>query len=202
MQVTDPDTLTTKPPENLEEFAVFSVCVAGKTARVIRQCLQARFWPAAIAGVVGTQNPEGWNLLVKAGPFEIIRHYDTDALAEMLRKSGIGCQTMKARALHALAWIYASGGLDKVTPKELEKISGIGPKTARFFVLYTQPGAKVACLDTHVLHWMREQGIDAPKATPPSGKRYRELEEQFLSLVPKNKTIAEFDLEIWMRYRR
>jgi len=47
---------------------------------------------------------------------------------------------------------------------DLEKIRGIGPKTARMFVLCARPNQKLAVLDTHILSFMREElGINTPK---------------------------------------
>lgn len=198
IQVTDPDNLTEKPPENLEEFAVFSVCVAGKTARTIQKCL-TRFWDSMIQELHHSKKPgeahEWWG----RGPFAMLREFQARSIALRLKRAGVGCQTTKGRALHELAW--ADFDLSNVTTDELEMIHGIGPKTARFFLIYTRPGIKLACLDRHILRWMREQGVDAPEDTP-SGRRYRVLEEKFLSMVPEGRTVAEFDLEIWKRYRR
>jgi len=80
-------------------------------------------------------------------------------------------------------------------------VFGVGPKTARFFVLYTRRGAKVAVLDTHILRWMRERfGLAAtPKATPQA-KVYAHHEAVALKLIDQTYpglTVAEADLRIW-----
>ena len=81
---------------------------------------------------------------------------------------------------------------------ELESIYGIGPKTARFFLLHSFPDQNYAVLDTHILAWMREvRKYQVPKSTP-SGKKYEELEGWFLfeaHLV--DMTPAELDILIW-----
>jgi len=88
--------------------------------------------------------------------------------------------------------------LRRCNPEKLEKIPGVGPKTARFFIAWTRPNARVAVLDRHVLRWLRENGYpDAPKKTP-TGKQYLELERAFLKEAKKRgKTPRELDLEIW-----
>lgn len=79
---------------------------------------------------------------------------------------------------------------------DLEAIKGIGPKTARFFIVHSRPNQNYAILDTHILSYMRDKGIETPKTTP-SGKKYLELEQKFLSLVPEGMSVADFDLQIW-----
>ena len=83
---------------------------------------------------------------------------------------------------------------------DLETIKGIGPKTSRFFLMSSRQGVEYAALDTHILRWMRDQGIEnIPKSTP-SGKRYLDLEQIYLKMVPEGKSVGEFDLEIWREY--
>jgi thermostable 8-oxoguanine DNA glycosylase len=87
--------------------------------------------------------------------------------------------------------------LRTVTPEELETYHGIGPKTARFFVIWTRPDAVYAALDVHVLRWLRAQGHDAPKSTP-SGAKYRALELIFIEEAAKRgMTPRELDYQIW-----
>jgi thermostable 8-oxoguanine DNA glycosylase len=87
--------------------------------------------------------------------------------------------------------------------EELESIWGIGPKTARFFVLFSRDNVDdIAVLDVHILRWLREQGYDVPKQTPSSTKRYREIELLFLEQVPDDKSLAQFDYELWLQMRQ
>lgn len=84
----------------------------------------------------------------------------------------------------------------------LESVPGVGPKTARWFYLLCNPEAKVAALDTHLLKFLRDNGIDAPKATPPKGKRYHELEKVFLRYAEKlGIPPRDLDFMIWTIYR-
>jgi len=93
--------------------------------------------------------------------------------------------------------------LRTISVDELMEYPGIGPKTARFFVLHSRPGVSVAVLDTHILKYLREQGIDAPKSTPGVRWQYKVLEDIFLHMYDNYGfgTLAEFDLHLWKRYR-
>jgi thermostable 8-oxoguanine DNA glycosylase len=86
---------------------------------------------------------------------------------------------------------------------DLESIPGVGPKTARWYYGLIHPNAKVAALDTHVLKFLRDQGHEAPKATPPAGSRYLALEEIFLKHAADLEMPApQLDYLIWQVYRK
>lgn len=126
---------------------------------------------------------------------------------EALSRSSLGCWRIKSKTLHQFAYPTPVLGrwhidLKTISVEELEKFHGIGPKTARCFVLHTRKGARVAGLDTHLLKFLRDEGYDVPKSTPSSKKKYRELEEVFLRICDeRGKIPAEYDLEIWNAYR-
>lgn len=168
----------------LEELLIFCVCVAGKKASTIAP---------AVA------------LLLKGQPaFEVIRGILEEddpgsswTLSQRLKACGIGCFTQKAETLKQI--VEADLDLRTCSVSDLEAIKGIGPKTSRFFIMSSRKGVQHAALDTHILRWMRDQGIDAPKSTP-TGKKYLTLEQTYLKMVPEGKTAAEFDLEIWRQY--
>lgn len=87
------------------------------------------------------------------------------------------------------------------TVDDLESITGIGPKTARFFLLHTRADQKIAALDTHILHYLRDQGVVTPKGTPGKGAKYRELELKFIELAEASgESVADFDLRVWRQY--
>jgi hypothetical protein len=72
------------------------------------------------------------------------------------------------------------------TVADLEAVHGIGPKTARMFLLHSRPAQRVAVLDTHILAWLAQCGVaDVPRSTPPAGKHYERLELAFLDLCDK-----------------
>ena len=89
--------------------------------------------------------------------------------------------------------------LQTCTVEDLESIYGVGPKTARFFLLHTREDVECAVLDTHILAWMRSFGIDTPTATP-NGEKYADLEAIALRLMKSEfpgMSIADADLLIW-----
>lgn len=85
--------------------------------------------------------------------------------------------------------------------EELEQIPGIGRKTSRFYFLWIGKEIKCAALDVHILHFLRDLGYDAPKNTPSSKKKYKELEDIFLEECKKrNKTPNQLDGIVWYAY--
>lgn len=92
--------------------------------------------------------------------------------------------------------------LRRASARELETIYGVGPKTARYFILHTRKNARVAALDTHILRYLGQMGeVKVPKTTP-TGKKYRELETIFLDYADINGVDpAAFDLAIWQASR-
>jgi hypothetical protein len=115
-------------------------------------------------------------------------------------KIDMGEYTRIATAFRGVAF-YLSGSdsnpLEWTEVELLECIKGIGMKTARFFVMHSRPNQQLACLDTHILAWLKDKGHDVPKTTP-SGKKYLELETIFLAYCKRmSKLPADLDLEIW-----
>jgi thermostable 8-oxoguanine DNA glycosylase len=96
--------------------------------------------------------------------------------------------------------------LNRMTPKILEEIPGVGMKTSRFFLLHSDTfyKDKIAILDTHILKFIKEN-IDerAPKSTPVIPITYKFWEDKFLLWCEQNnKNVADFDLEVWKSYAR
>lgn len=131
-------------------------------------------------------------------PLEALRAMITDGeLAACLRASRTGSYGRLERCFTQLVELDPGS----CSIEDLEAVHGIGPKTARFFVLWTRPGARVAALDVHILRWLASEGYDVPKATPPAGPRYAEIERWFLDEADdRNVTPRELDLEIWAMY--
>jgi hypothetical protein len=129
-------------------------------------------------------------------PFEAIRRWTRDGeLEAQLKNARAGNYSKLARGFSEVA--VSSINLRKCAPADLEKIHGIGPKTSRFFILWTRPGAVHAALDTHVLKWLRYLGHDAPKSTP-TGEKYLALENVFIAAArARGMTPRELDSAIW-----
>jgi len=170
----------------LEEFLMFAILVAGKgaeqQARKLDEFLKRCMYPQ-----IGK-------------PFAHIEYLAKNNWLELqMKEFKLG---QYKRIGHAFKEILKfKGKLKTVTIEELESISGIGSKTARFFILHSRPDANVAVLDTHILKWMNEQGYkNIPKATPPK-KKYAEIEKLFLQEAIRHQmTPADLDLTIWKSY--
>ena len=92
--------------------------------------------------------------------------------------------------------------LSSISVDGLEQCPGVGPKTSRFFVMNTRPDQRYAALDTHILHFLRDQGHDAPRSTPPAGQKYNDLENVFLDIADeRGLSPAVLDFHVWNSYR-
>lgn len=122
------------PMEEREWFVLFAIAVAGKTAKQTQAKLN-----------------EYLNQITMT-PFETVRwDVESNMLDHWLRFYKFG---QYKRIL--TAWTEASK-LDvktDLTVVKLEAIPGIGPKTARFICLYTDPTFNGVPLDTHVLKFL------------------------------------------------
>lgn len=182
----DPDNITKfdSSEEELELVLLFWICAAGKKAKTAAANLRRLL-------------EHGRGRFEVSSPFAIVRRFG-ESLPDELRSHGIGCYNNKGRSMLELA--HSGIDLKSCTVSDLESVRGIGPKTARCFLMHSRRGVRHAGLDTHVLKYLRENGVDAPKSTP-TGRRYGELERAFLEMADRSgKSVAEFDLEIWRSY--
>ena len=174
---------------DLELFAVFAVCVAGKNAQQTADKVNDNFRDVATPTKQLT-------------PFEAIKNLvNIKVFVAYLKMAKMGQQRRIYRALRDL--VESGIDLKTCTVEELEAIHGIGPKTSRFIIMHSRPNQRLATLDTHILRWMRDQGIETPKATPQSKKLYKELEDKFLTLCDKRAILpSQLDLKIWKQYSK
>ena len=181
-------TCFTRSYSQLEEFLLFGIAVAGKNANTTAHALE--------------------RLLTRLGfpelaPFEAVRrgvrgHRLTPSV---IRKCGLGCYNQRYQSFKEAA--NSKVDLKICSADELETIRGVGPKTARFFLLHSREGFRGAALDTHILKYLRDNGVDrVPKSTPASGSGYRRLEQEFLKFVPEDMSVADFDLGVWKMYAK
>ncbi len=166
----------------LEYKLLFSLVVAGKSAKFAEKVMR-KFLPLSLRDV-------------GVGPFWHVRTLAAgNDLGNTLRDCKSGNYTKLEHAFKSL--VEADLDLRLCSPQDLEKIKGIGPKTSRFFILWTRPNARYAALDTHILKWMRYLGYNAPLTTP-TGKKYAELELAFLAEADERKIKpAKLDYAIW-----
>ncbi|MGD0900268.1 MAG: hypothetical protein ABR915_20740 [Thermoguttaceae bacterium] len=176
LRVTDFD----RSQEGLEVFWIFCVVVAGKNADSMAEAVRR-----LLGGRPPGQRPLAY--LASLGP----------RLHDALVASRTGQYRRIARALaESFDLDLAGAALER-----LEQVHGVGPKTARYFVLHTRARARVAVLDTHLLKWLKRRGLPAvPPHTPGSRKRYLELESRAILAMERafpNMTLAQADLHIW-----
>ena len=181
----DPNQITdyTRDERGLDLFLIFTIMVAGKPAMRTAELLT--------------------NMLGHRPDDDIPRAY-LKRLGErrrraLLEKHRVGQYTRIENAISGSFHL----SLDDVTVDQLQGVSGIGPKSARFFVLHSQPDAHCAVLDTHILRYLRDHGEETSKTTPQSMTTYSRLEARWLELIAEeypNQTAAQADFRIWERY--
>lgn len=165
----------------LEEFWLFCCVVAGKTSTT-----QARLLDAFLRKLPGK------------APFEKIRlAVENSTLKQALIDSRLGQYNRLTKCFEES--LYVDLRRDPLNIFEL--VHGVGPKTARMFLMHSRRNQKYAALDTHILKYLRQKGFEAPATTPPSGERYRNLERTFIQEARKARmTPAAYDLHIWNSY--
>lgn len=163
----------------LQWALIYSVIVAGKSAKFADKVMM-RLLP------------------MPCDPFGEVRQWiEWGTLADELRHAKTGNYGKLEKCLRELT--VATLDLSTCSPTGLEGIHGIGPKTSRFFILWTRPDTKCAALDVHVLRWLRGLGYDAPKATPQNPSRYAVLESHFLwEADQRGVTARVLDHAIWV----
>ncbi len=167
----------------LQAKAIYACLVAGKSAAFAEA--KTRSLLAAASDIL---------------PFShLLRLQETGQLEPALRAARTGRYSRMLSGLPALARLdVRTCSLD-----DLEAVPGIGPKTARFFLLWTRPEVRLAALDRHVLRWLRERGYRAPRQTPSSPSAYRKLERAFLAEADRmGKSPRDLDEEVWSLFAR
>ena len=179
----DPKNIThyNRTDDELQTFWIFCILVAGKnsdtTSRLVTKLLATR----------GDQTP-----------FEFIRSFGVIEFRKYLVSNRVGQYDRITRALYTSTRL----NLRTCTRDDLMKIHGVGPKTARFFLLHTREFCDEVVLDVHILKWMREKcGIsDAPKNTPQKAENYAKyagLCKYLMEIHYPSLTLAQADLIIW-----
>jgi len=166
--------------EDLQAFWLFCILVAGKNSAVQSKKLANFLRPAEVVGI---------------SPFRYIELRQFKYLEDDIRAEKLG----QYKRIHRAFIESLDLDLYNCTVNDLEKVFGVGPKTARFFLLHSRPNQRLAVIDTHILKWLRNAlGINAPKATPTQLKKYHELENHYLKYCDDNGlSPAELDLHIW-----
>lgn len=183
----DPHNITdfNRSDEDLQAFWLFCVLVAGKNSRIQSQKLANFLKPAEATGI---------------SPFRYIELRKAKYLDEDIRAEKLG----QYKRVHRCFVESLKLDLRNCTVEDLESVFGVGPKTARFFLLHSRPNQRLAVIDTHILKWLRNAlGIDAPTSTPTQLKKYHELENHYLQYCDDNGlSPAELDLHIWSKLNK
>jgi len=171
----------------LEEFWLFCCIVAGKTA-----ASQARLLDKFLTNL-NAEHPS-------PTPFGMIRlSVEATTLPWHTRFAHLGQYRRIDRCFEESLKL----DLRNDPVEAFEEIYGVGPKTARMFMMHSRPNQRLAALDTHLLKHLKANGYKVPKATPSSAKQYKELEQVFLKLADDaGQSAAEYDLMIWKKYAK
>ncbi len=211
-----PDKITDyhKSQAAYEELALFATLVAGKPARFMAKALDHLLMDAHM--VYGDE----------PSPFELVRILIGKGLLHAaLEKHRIGQYTRIERCWAELTAFTETqdtpGGYRRVvhqvdlrSVESLERVHGIGMKTARFIVVHSVEAARHAVLDTHVMKELRALGYpidvrrrqDGDKIVeyiPLDRDHYLIYESYVLECARKAKlTPAEWDLQTWNKWTR
>lgn len=188
----NPENITNfnRTEEELEEFLMFAILVAGKKAKQ-----QAKKLDAFLSFKSNLGLPDDTT------PFEFLEYISKGVwLWNTMKLHKLGQYKRLESAFKGI--LQFKGKLSTITIDELESVKGIGSKTARFFILHSRPDQEIAVLDTHILKWLaKATRIGMPKSTPSSKKKYKELEQLFLTEASiRNLKPADLDLQIWTEY--
>ncbi len=177
--------------KELEEFLLFAVSVAGKTAEVQADKLDQFLNLVPL--------PEYYS------PFEKVRYLVLKSYCSLnnyLKTVKLGKYSLLEDSFRSLS--FSNIDLRSISCKDLQSFPGIGPKTSRFFILHSRLNAGVACLDTHILKWLSEylNEVDVPNSTPRRSE-YNTLESRFIEICNSNNVHpAKLDLKIWKMYNK
>ena len=166
----------------LQEFFIFALFCAGKNSDYASECLDR----------ILSQKTE-------TSLFEWFKTLEENEIRDVLVEARIGQYNRLTKAIMQAANL----DLNKCSLEDLTDIYGVGPKTARFFLLHTRKNYTCAVLDTHILKFLRDNQVDAPKNTPTNLTKYKNLEQQFIDIATKkfpSMTLADIDLNLWMEY--
>ena len=173
--------------DELEFFLLFCVVVAGKTsdiqARKLEQWYNARFYQ--------------WH-----SPFDYISSLLGSGLRGSLENVKMGQYGRLVKSFRDAVEL----GLDltKCSLHDLCQIRGVKFKTANFFLTHSREDYNVPVLDTHVLKFLKAQGVkDVPKATPQDETDYNFFADQFAEIAKAMKmSVADLDLQVWKQYSK
>lgn len=195
----DPNAVTKFDRTNAEllEYWLFCLFVRGKNADV--QAAKLQQFIECVCDLTGKVD-----LDIALKDMTYCKHVNYYTVCSALRTVKAGQYHTLAAAIEQTVQRIAEDPdfLQTATASDLESIRGVGPKTARYFLLHTRKNARVAALDTHILRYLGYRtDMKVPKTTP-TGKKYAELEDAFLLMADfEGVDPAAMDLAIWQASR-
>ena len=173
----------------LQEFILFCINVAGKKSSVESPKLEVFIERAK-------------DITKETSPFNCIKKLiKLGRLNEIMHWAKLSPYAQRYNSYAAVSKIK---DLQTVTLNRLLQVPGIGLKTARFFLSHSREDFDEPMLDTHILHFLRDQGYtDAPKSTPSNENTYYYFVNIFKNIARQlGKTVTDLDLEIWKQYSK
>lgn len=175
----------------LENFLVFAIVVAGKKSDVQASKLR-EFYASRVL-----HDAEHMGL------FDYIRYLKSNfALVPELQLVKMGQYIRISNALSEL--VDKKLNLFTCSLEDLVSVKGISLKTANFFLTHTRATYSVPVLDTHVLKFLKDQGVEnVPKSTPQVVKVYNFFADKFVAIAKRlGMTVADLDLQVWKKYSK
>ena len=174
----------------LEFFLLFCIVVAGKKSDIQARKL-AEWYDDRVYH--------------KDTPFEYIERLDADGeLRSSLEKVRMGQYNRLVNSFQDAIGIGGRGrmNLSKCSLQDLCLIRGVKLKTSNFFLTHSREDYNVPVLDTHVLKFLKAEGIkNVPKSTPQDEKLYNSLAKQFTTIAKRRRmSVADLDLQVWKQF--
>ena len=180
----DPKNITiyNRTDSELQIFWLFCILVAGKNSDTTSRLL------TRLLSIVDDSQT----------PFEALQNLGEKNLYKLLLDNKTG----QYDRIHKAILQSLQLNLRNCSRDELMSIYGVGPKTARFFLLHTREFCKEIVLDVHILKWMREKChiMGVPRNTPQNIDQYETLAKLCRKLMTQHYpdfTLAQIDLMIW-----
>lgn len=168
--------------KELQAFWIFCITVAGRNSD----------WAArTVAKLLNKVEPD-------QTPFEYFKELGEGGLHNALVANKVGQYTRIHKAIKQSLYLL----LNSANLSELMDVHGVGPKTARFFLLHSRENCQHAVLDTHILRWLADHHVPAPSTTPQKEEEYCKLEKIWLKLSEAyypNTSPAQRDLLVWAK---
>lgn len=180
---------------SLEYKLLFAITVAGKSAKFAQAAMEQFGFELR-----RHSNAPLWLPAIRDTLAESAR-LNRPLLEDRIRAARMGNYAKLTAAFEDVASIALN--LATITIDQLEAIRGVGPKTSRFFLRWSNRRERVAVLDVHILAWLAERGHNVPRSTPQDRKQYQRVETIFLNEADAiGVHPSDLDERIWLARNR